>query len=487
VKYNGVLAVLVGAVVIASSGTVMSFSGVTFASFSDTVASTPDRLGAATVVLGRGGKGPDLKYDGLRPGVRQEVELRLDYDGSVPADVSLVVGPDRDAQLCSRTGNGRWVAAPGRAVTISVGGAPAVSYCSLYVGGRLPLATRVAPGSRVTTRVGVTLAADFVPPAGGLTERGIVTVRADGGFTDNAVGAIELRVDRPAKGAPATGPATPPAVAATGDANAVALDPTDPASAARSAAATAIALPAQCVAAGMSASDLAEVVVLDATEPSWDAAAQRGAGAGPFLVLGTAGDDTVVGSDGADCIVGGGGADTLSGGGGADVVVGGDGADTLNGDSGDDRLDGGEGHDTLRGGRGADRLDAGPDGAGCDLTADDRSVGCDSPDPVLDPAAAAPPAEPLPAAPVVPEPEPAPPAGPAADAPEPERAPADEPDPRPSGAHEPSPPQDEPPPARDAAAADQEPQPAAAPKEQPTGDSDGAPTTTTEPAASTSE
>ena len=143
-NYNGVLAVLVGAMTIAASGTAMSLSGITYASFSDTEASTPNTVGAATVVLGHGGKGPDLKYDKMRPGTPQEVELRADYDGSVPADLSLAVGPNGESPLCSWTGD-RWAAWPGRAVTVRVGTAPAVSYCSLYAGRRLPLAIDTAP------------------------------------------------------------------------------------------------------------------------------------------------------------------------------------------------------------------------------------------------------------------------------------------------------------------------------------------------------
>lgn len=437
-KYNGVLAVLVGAVTIAASGTAMSLAGVTYASFSDTVTSTPDTVGAATVVLGRGGEGPELTYDGLRPGVPQEVELRVDYDGSVPADLSLSIGPGDGSQLCTRTGDQRWIATPGRAVTVRIGEARAVSYCSLYAGGRLPLATGAAPGARVIARVVVALAGDFVPPADGLTEGDEVTVHADGGFTDSAVGTLELRVERPdesANGSPAV-PAVAPAVAAAGEANAVVLDTADPASVARSGAqGTAIALPAQCTTAGMSAADITEVVVLDPAHPAWDAEVERGAASGPFLVLGTAGDDTVVGSEGADCIVGGDGDDTLSGGAGADVILGNGGVDTLNGDDGDDRLDGGEGRDTLQGGRGADRLAGGPGEAACDVTPGDRAAECVSTVAPIGPDPPAPPAQLLPVTPA-----PAPPPTPLPDPVESrEPAPTDQPEPKPSATLDPPP------------------------------------------------
>ena len=354
-------------------------------------------LGAATVVLGRGAKGPDLKYDGLRPGIPQEVELRVDYEGSVPADISLAIGPKGDSPLCSRIRDQRSVAAPGRAFTIRVGEAPAVSYCSLAAGTRLPVAAGVAPDSRATAGVVVSLAGDFVPPEGGLSVSDVATVHADGGFTDAAIGTIDLRVEGPGKGAPAAVPATPTVVSAVGEADAVVIDAAaDPASAARAVEdGKPIALPAQCAAAGMSASDLAEVVVLDPERPSWSATTERGAGAGPFLVLGTAGADTVAGSDRADCIVGGAGDDRLSGSAGADVILGDGGSDTLNGDDGNDQLDGGRGHDTLLGGPGADRLAGGLGGAVCDVTPADRTAGCDPPSPVVDAAVPAPSEEPL--------------------------------------------------------------------------------------------
>jgi hypothetical protein len=66
-------------------------------------------------------------------------------------------------------------------------------------------------------------------------------------------------------------------------------------------------LPAQCERAGMRLDRFEDIIVLGPDQHTWNPVEQRGQGAGPFLVVGTDGDDEIVGSTGDDCIVGGGG------------------------------------------------------------------------------------------------------------------------------------------------------------------------------------
>ncbi|WP_211177554.1 calcium-binding protein [Pseudonocardia acidicola] len=401
-------AILAAALATAGAGAFVAISGSTLASFSDTVTSTPTTIGAATVVLGRDGKGPDLRYDTLKPGSPQTVKLTVDYQGTVPADVSLSITPTdkKGGSTFCQQKNGSWQARPGAALLITVGDAGTVSYCSLYNGTRMPLRAGVQPGAKVEVPVTVALAAD-ARSAFDMSQEDGVTVYADGGFTDQATGKITVTTAGKRGGDDRSSflAASPALVAAAPGTTpgAIAPDATDPGAAARTAsAATPIELPAECAEAGMKPDDFAEVITVDPTHRSWNAAVERGAGAGPFLILGTAGDDTIAGSGAADCILGGAGRDTISGGTGNDVIIGGPGDDVLRGEQGDDRLYGGPGRDELQGGDGTDRFDGGADSATCDPVAGERAVRCTPPPPAA-------PASPAPSAPApVPSPAPAP-------------------------------------------------------------------------------
>ncbi|MGE4005358.1 calcium-binding protein [Pseudonocardia sp.] len=344
----------------------------TAAAYTDTIASGPTTMGAATVKLGDGGAGPDLSFRDLVPGSPQTVQLTVDYVGTVPADLSVTVTPGAGSALCARSDAG-WSARPGASATIAVGGRAPTSFCSLYSGEALPLATGAQPGSTTTVPVVLTMSSDSSLPASSQTD--VLTIHADGGFTDRADGTLALStVAPPADSAPAL------AVAEAADpaaAQAVATS-ADPAAAAR-AAGTTVAIPAECAAAGMTASSFAEVVTVDTRTRRWDAGVERGRGTGPFLVLGTSGEDTIVGSDRADCIVGGAGNDIVSGGTGADVLVGGPGDDRLRGDAGADRLYGGPGRDDLVGADGVDLFDGGASGATCDAAVGERAAACTTP------------------------------------------------------------------------------------------------------------
>ncbi|MDN5932529.1 MAG: hypothetical protein L0I24_15930, partial [Pseudonocardia sp.] len=366
--------------------------GTTFSSFSDDESSTPSTAGAAVVALGRDGPEPGLGYVDLRPGTPQTVNLTIAYDGSVPAAVGLSFAPEGGSPFCAQS-RGSWSAIPGRALTVAIGTGPELSYCSLLDGTVLPLGTAEPDADDLVVPVTLTLAEGAGPGSAGLRHVDTATVHADGGFTDRVTGQITMST-----AAADTRPPPPPgaptfveaALVLPGDTATVALDITDPAVTARSASAeVGIALPAECLAAGIRPEDITEVVALDPARPLWDANVRRGTGAGPFLVLGTSVADTITGSTKGDCIVGGGGADTIAGGAGDDVAVGGAGDDALAGEAGSDRLLGGAGRDDLRGGAGRDVLDGGPADATCDTTPADDALRCVAPAPP--PAAVVPP------------------------------------------------------------------------------------------------
>ncbi|WP_205347161.1 calcium-binding protein [Pseudonocardia broussonetiae] len=407
----------------------------TLASFSSTFSSSPSTIGAARVTLGGGDDGgPELGYTDLRPGVPQTVELAVAYEGTVAAAIGLSLTPAATSPFCEQRA-GVWVAKTGMAVTLRFGSAPAESYCSLYDGRVVPLGTaQPNAGAPVRVPVTLTLAAGAAAASAGLDHTDVATVHAEGGFTDRADGHLRIATAAAADlpPGPAPGPVSVP-LAPPGGA-AAPLSPADPAGSARKApAGTGVALPAECVAAGMVATDFVDVIALDPADRTWDAIASRGRGAGPFVVLGTSGADTIVGSTGGDCIVGGAGDDSLTGGDGDDVLVGGAGADLLTGGAGADTLLGGPGGDDLRGGDGQDVFDGGPGGAICDVLPAEKATACSAPPVTAAPsvAPAAPPA-PAPAAPApalvapAPQVESEPPA--VAPAPEP---PAPQPEPQP--------------------------------------------------------
>jgi len=76
----------------------------------------------------------------------------------------------------------------------------------------------------------------------------------------------------------------------------------------------------------------------------------------PFVITGTAGNDTIYGTSGDDLIYALGGDDLVFGGGGNDTIIGGAGSDTLYGEAGADVIAGGSGGDLLNGGAGPDTL-----------------------------------------------------------------------------------------------------------------------------------
>ena len=237
-------------------------------------------------------------------------------------------------------------------LTLTLGSQPAVPYCSPLDGTARTLVSTVAPNTVTTVPI--------VATVGGLallsrTERAAILVRAVGGFADQVAGTITI----------STG-----AVIALAAAARTAPTPTSTAAAAAAPATP----PAACVAAGLTT--FAETVTLTADRPRFVAAEDRPGAAGPFLVIGTSGDDTVTGSAAGDCVVGGGGDDTVDGQGGDDVVLGGDGADGVDGGAGNDRLYGEAALDRLVGGPGADVLDGGADNAACDSDPADTATGC---------------------------------------------------------------------------------------------------------------
>ncbi|WP_218595662.1 calcium-binding protein [Pseudonocardia oceani] len=410
----------------------------TLASYSSTFSSSPSTIGAARVTLGGGDDaGPELGYTDLRPGVSQTVELVVAYDGTVAAGIGLSLAPAAGSPFCEQRA-GKWVTKPGMAVTLRFGDAPAESYCSLYDGRVVPLGT-AQPNAAQPVRVPVTLtlAEGAAAASAGLDHTDVATVHAEGGFTDRADGHLRIATAAAADLPPGTAPGPVSVPLAPPGQAAPPLNPADPAGFVREAAAgTGVALPAECVAAGMVATDFVEVIALDPAKRTWDATASRGRDAGPFVILGTSRADTIVGSTGDDCIVGGAGDDSLTGGDGADVLVGGAGVDLLIGGAGADTLLGGPGKDDLRGGDGQDVFDGGPGGAICDVLATEKAAACSPPPPAATPPAAPPaPAPPAPAPPALIAPEsqvePEPPAvAPAPDtlAPQPE-PPAVEPEP----------------------------------------------------------
>lgn len=384
-------------------GVVAGTSATTYAQFSASAKGAGAQAAAATVELGHGGGSVALGYRDLKPGARRVVHLTIAYQGNVPADVSLRISPFDSSALCLQH-DGRWQPRPGGAVTVAVGTAEPVSYCELLNGQALPLASAVPPGSQHTVEVAVLLSAGAEQGLRGVVEEDVATVRASGGFTDDAVGTISIAIaaggDQSTHGsgnlalqvngatAPEPSPLSPPLPSGS-------LPVRPP-----------VVLPAECEQAGMRLDGFADVIVLSPDQPVWKALEL---GAGPFLVVGTDGDDEIVGSAGADCIIGGGGRDELSGGAGNDVLVGGEGDDLFDPGLGNDWLFGGPGIDDLREGGGIDRFD---DGVFCHTNQDTAGlVRCQVPTPPATPTSASPaPASPAPVSPTPVSPTPVSPA-----------------------------------------------------------------------------
>jgi hypothetical protein len=234
----------------------------------------------------------------------------------------------------------------------------------------------MSPGSERNVKVAVMLSKDAKGNMRGLAENDVATISARGGFTDHAAGTISITTagrDKDMGGErrgddmrikdDADRKLDMTSTAAPGDSpdNPTPGTPSMP---------SPVTLPAECEQAGMRLDTFEDVIVLDPGQRTWSALEQRGKGAGPFLIVGSDGDDDIVGSESADCIVGADGHGRLAGGAGDDVLIGGAEADLLDGGPGNDWLLGGPGVDDLRGGGGIDRFDGGPDGASCDAGRD---------------------------------------------------------------------------------------------------------------------
>lgn len=323
----------------------------TLARFLDTEQGKPGTAAAATVVLGGRSTPPALTFSAVRSGSPRTVNLTIDYRGSTPATVLLRLPSGATTTSCTGSGSTWTDGLLVGSLTLTLGSQPAVSYCSLLDGTARTLVANVQPGTVTTVPI--------VATVGGLallsrTEKAAILVRAVGGFTDQVAGTITI---------------TTGAVVAMAAAARTAPTPTTTVAAAAPA-----TPPAACVAAGLTS--FAETVTLTADRPRFVAAEDRPGAAGPFLVIGTNGDDTITGSAAGDCIVGGGGDDTIDGQAGDDVVLGGDGADRIDGGAGNDRLYGEAALDRLVGGPGADLLDGGADNAACDSDPADTTTGC---------------------------------------------------------------------------------------------------------------
>ena len=335
--------------VIAITGVVAAVAtiGGTLAALSTTKVASSGVVGSAVVVLGGPGTSPVLDFTNLRPGVAQTFQLEVDYRGTVPAQVGLqLAAAGTTSAYCERV-NGSWKSLASGSIILSLGSRAPQTYCNLLDDDRRVVADAVPPGSHVAIPVTVELSPAALPAMLGRSDHATLTMSASGGFTSAVQGSLSIST--------------------------VGRDTPSPSSASATTA-EAIALPAECAAAGLDTGS-ATVVTLGPSEQIWTAPA----GAGPLVVIGTDGDDTIRGGDAPDCIVGGGGNDTADGSGGADVLVGGTGADALTGGAGDDRLYGGADHDALTGGDGADLIDGGPDGGSCDVDPADTATECDPP------------------------------------------------------------------------------------------------------------
>lgn len=364
---------------------VAGVSTVTVAALSDTAPASITEVGAASVVLGRADSAPEFSFVGLRPGARSlPVVLTVTYQGTVPADLALRLAPGPASPLCVERA-GRKASGIAGGVLLTVGNGRPRGYCELLGGAPLPLVSAMAPNTTVTVDVTAQLRAHSAPSFGGLVQNDLATVVATGiggGFSDEVTGRLDLAT-ADLGGGPGTARSSRSAADPLSPASEVApgvlatrtpdgpVTITDPVAAP-------VELPEECARSGMRADRFVAQIRLEPGATGVDPGALFGDGVGPFLVIGTGGDDTIVGGDVGDCIVGGGGKDRVSGGDGPDVLLGGVGDDDLRGGAGDDLLLGGLGADRLHGDAGDDLLDGGADGAtACDGAGDVRvAVGC---------------------------------------------------------------------------------------------------------------
>lgn len=345
---RAVVAALIGAALVIS---IAAFP-VTLARFTDKDAGPSGTTAAATVVLGGRGTPPTLSFSGVRSGSPRTVNLTIDYRGSVPATVQLLLPSGATTTSCVRSGTTWADGALVGTLTLTLGSQAAVPYCSLLDGTARTVLATVQPNTSTTVPIVATVAGLVVLSR---TEKAAITIRAVGGFTDQVAGTISITTGGVFGVAAAARVAAPPTTTTT-------------------VAPAAVGPPAACVAAGLTS--FAETVTLTPDRPRFVASEDRPGSAGPFLVIGTGGDDTITGSGAGDCIVGGAGNDVIDGAGGDDVLLGGDGADRIDGGAGNDRLYGEAGADRLTGGVGADVLGGGADAAECDTDPADTTTDC---------------------------------------------------------------------------------------------------------------
>jgi hypothetical protein len=202
------------------------------------------------------------------------------------------VRPQGVSAYCTKLDAQTWVPRPSGSVQLSFG-ANWVDYCGLLgSSAQVPVQTGVAPGSNLTVSVSARLApgTDYHYSALSHTDELTVVARQSslqhGGFTDLAVGTIEL-------GTGTIGPAIPAECGRIG--------------------------PGTTLILGTEGDDVIH------------------AGNGKHVVLRLGGDDRIEGQNAKDCLVGGDGDDVLVGGNGKDVLIGGLGYDTCVGGRAPDR------------------------------------------------------------------------------------------------------------------------------------------------------
>ncbi|SNR64679.1 hypothetical protein SAMN06265360_11330 [Haloechinothrix alba] len=293
----------------AAAALLLGASLATSAAFTDATTAPDGEVTTATVVFG-GDRGESLalEYTGLVPGEPRTGTLTVEYDGTIPAELELRFRSDEASVFCTAGGEPK----PGGGLLVTIDGDTG-EYCSRLRGDPVPLGEVTPDGGELTTEITVELAEDSGTNYSGLSVRDRFVVGASNGFTDRISGTIDIGT----AGIDESPPATPP----------------------------------ECAAEGMTFTP-DRIVELTPGQREWDAVEEFGHGAGPFLVVGTDGEDRITGSNKGDCLVGGGGADEITGGNGSDVLVGGAGHDQLYGGNGPDHLDGGPGGATCDGGRG---------------------------------------------------------------------------------------------------------------------------------------
>ncbi|WP_220188042.1 hypothetical protein, partial [Pseudonocardia pini] len=314
-----VLGSIVVAAAILATG-FLSTSDTTLARYAD-VEAKPGQVGSGTLFIGGRSWVPKPAVTGAS-GSAPYYDLVVTNTGSSTAYLSLTLAASTTSTAFCTTTGGTWRQQTGLfppTITIrSAATGASADYCALLNNTTsLALSSAIAPNATTTVRLTFELGGlsgllgsktDTVPAtfvartvsgsAGGFSDRstGTLTVTFRG-----VLGLQSASVAR-AAATPAPATATAPVAAAPTGTPVAATD-----------------VPAECAAAGMSATSFVEKVELGAGSPTFDAARDRPGSAGPFLVLGSAAADSVTGSTGADCIATRAGDDIVAAGGGDDV------------------------------------------------------------------------------------------------------------------------------------------------------------------------